>query len=121
MGKKFNHFPNSRYNDEDDLEEDVPSDLEIQDDEQIVEEEEKEEINLIEDLNFHTEKIKKEYRHLLAKKGGNPDNWLETLTLTHEAPIDENLNIDDDIKRELEFYNVTTQNVMRGLIKLKEV
>jgi len=126
MGKKNNHFPNSRYNnindEEEELEdeEDLGSDLEIQDNEED-QEESVEEINFVEELNQHAEKIRKEFKNLLAKKGGNPNNWLETLTLTHENAIDENINIDDDIKRELAFYNITTENVMRGLMKLKEV
>jgi hypothetical protein len=128
MGKKHNHYPSSRYNtqneDEDeeleiDDEEDILSDMEIQDGDQ--EEESIEEINLVEELNAHAEKIRNEFKNLLAKKGGNPGNWLESLTLTHPRPIDEELNIDDDIKRELAFYNITTQNVMQGLLKLKDV
>jgi hypothetical protein len=128
MGKKHNHFPNSRYNapdldDDDELElddeEDLPSDLEAQDGD--AEDEEVEEINIVEDLNFHTEKIRTEFKNLLAKKGGNSNNWLESLTITHPDEIDVDLNLDDDIKRELEFYNVTTQNVMRGLLLLKQV
>ena len=124
MGKKNNHFPNSRYNtvdyeeDQLDQEEDLASDLEIQDNGE--ESEEIKEINLVDELNAHTEKIQKEFTNLLAKKGAT-NNWLETLSLTHPNSINENLNIDDDIKRELEFYNLTTENVMRGLMKLKEV
>ena len=124
MGKKNNHFPNSRYNtvdyeeDQLDQEEDLASDLEIQDNGE--ESEEIEEINLVDELNAHTEKIQKEFTALLAKKGAT-HNWLETLSLTHQNAISDNLNIDDDIKRELEFYNLTTENVMRGLMKLKEV
>jgi len=48
-------------------------------------------------------KIKKEFVQLISKKGGNSKNWLETLNIVHEEAIDPNLNIDDDIKRELVF------------------
>jgi hypothetical protein len=130
MGKKYTGFPNSRYNvinndvqeeeeddDEEDEDDDVNSDMEMRDDRDV---DEVEEINIVEDLNKHTEKIQKEYAGLLAKKGGKP-SWLETLTLTGDVNFDEDLNIDDDIKRELAFYNTTTENVVKGILKLREV
>jgi len=121
MGKEFKHFPNiNKYTDEKEVEEeDLPSDLEIQDEKYI--DQTAEEINLVEELKKHTEKIRKEYATLLSKKGGNPNNWLETLTLTSDNIFDEELNIDDDMKRELAFYNMTTENVVKGILKLKEV
>lgn len=143
MGKKSKKFTNSEYDPEelefdddgdnqeevepiragienDDDDDDNPSDLEVQQDDMEIDEEEREEINLVEELEEHEKKIKKEFKILMSKRGGDSNNWLETMTLTTNNIIDTNLNIDDDIKRELAFYNMTTQNVIPGLLKLKE-
>ena len=100
------------------VEEDNLSDLEMNNEE---DDDAQEEINLVDELNTHTNKIKQEFAKLLQKKGANPNSWLETLTLTHDNAIDPNLNIDDDIRRELVFYNITNNNVMKGIEKLREV
>lgn len=136
MGKKNKKFTISKYQENDseeenNIDEDLPSgsDLEFQDyddnanDEENEEDEveKNEEIILVDELNAHSEKIKKEFGSLMAKRGGNANDWLETLVITNAATIDKNLNIDDDIKRELSFYNMTNENVVKGILKLKEV
>ena len=125
MGKKIikqNYKRDDVQDEDEDLEisdddEEMLSDMEMQGEG----EEKAEEINFVDLLNEHTEKIKTEFSALLAKKGGSASNWLETLNLTCDTAIDPNLNIDDDIKRELIFYNMTTANVMKGIEKLREV
>jgi rRNA-processing protein EBP2 len=55
-------------------------------------------------------------------KIGNKDiPWLETPVLVCSEAIDKSLNPDDDIKRELNFYNFTMENAVKAIIKLKEL
>ena len=64
--------------------------------------------------NEFRDSIKNEFKILLAKKGGNPNNWLETLTITNDNEIDKTLNIDDDIKSLLDnFFDINLFNTSR--------
>jgi len=38
-----------------------------------------------------------------------------------QSSIPQNLNPDDDIKRELIFYNIAKENAIQGMIKLKQL
>lgn len=134
MGKKMiskilaankQNEPEQYIDNDDDLvgeeEEEELSDLEAYNDDADQDAESIEEINHVEELNELTANIKVEFAKLMARKGGNPNNWMETMTIVNPKEIDENLNIDDDIKRELYFYNMTNENVIQGIMKLREV
>ena len=90
------------------------SDLEVD----INDEEEKEIlINETEALNNHEIRLKEDFYKLMKTKD---IHWLETMDLVADQSIDKNLDVDDDIKRELIFYNLTLKNAVNGIIKLKE-
>lgn len=98
-------------------EEDVESDLELE--EEYEENDESIEYpNEEEKLNELTSKIKQEFERYYTSKGKNP-NWLETMTITGEGKIPEEMDVDDDIRRELIFYNITHKNCIQGIIQLK--
>jgi rRNA-processing protein EBP2 len=81
---------------------------------------EPDEIKILNDeeaLRNHCEKIKNDFQKLMKNKD---IPWIETMDLVADSSVDPNLNMDDDIKRELIFYNLTLQNAVRGIIKLKE-
>jgi rRNA-processing protein EBP2 len=94
-------------------EEEQLSDLEIDDHEKVLEEE----INDVDTLETITGRIKDDFYKLMKSK--NVD-WLETMDLTSDQKISTDFNIDDDIRRELIFYNITLHNAARGINKLKE-
>ena len=53
---------------------------------------------------------------------GKKVSWLENLTIISDDEIVQNLNPDDNIKRELLFFqNLEKQNPINGLIKLKKL
>ena len=70
-------------------------------------------------MNELTLKIRKEYTSQFTSRGKNP-NWLEKMDIVGEQKVPEEFNIDDDIKRELIFYNISHQNTIKGILKLKE-
>jgi len=72
-----------------------------------------------EKLSEFTNKIKEEFQRYYTSKGKNP-TWIETMSLTGNIEIPEDLDVDDDIKRELIFYNITHKNSIQGIINLKE-
>jgi rRNA-processing protein EBP2 len=74
-------------------------------------------VNEEEALENHCQKIKNDFQKLMKNKD---IPWIETMDLVSDSTVDSNLNIDDDIKREVIFYNLTLQNAVRGIIKLKE-
>jgi hypothetical protein len=84
------------------------------------ENEEVEAINETERLLHLRDKIKEDFTKQYKAKGKNP-SWLETLTETSTEQINPNLDIDDDIKRELIFYNISIGNTMKVLRELKNV
>ena len=104
MVKKF-----QRHNDESESE-----------DEEYEQEEEQqvEKINDIKTLEKKTENIKADY--LKFFKGKTP-NWLESLDITNNQMIDQDMDVDDDIKRELSFYNISFLNAVSGINHLKKV
>ncbi len=109
MGKKFIQKRHFEAEEEEEL-----SDLEIDgevEEPQIL-------INEVERLETLTKNIHNEYVKQYTAKGKNP-NWLEALLVVNPEPIDQTLNVDDDIKRELLFYNISHQNTIDALKKLK--
>ncbi len=87
--------------DEDNQEFDDLSDLEMVDPEAIVEENKKNAINDSETLEKLAQKLQTDMNNYLRQKGLKTGNWLEYLTTTAQEGIDENLNVEDDIRREL--------------------
>ena len=77
-------------------------------------------INLEEELNAKVDALKGEFTKPFNVKG-KKITWIETLDVTSTNPIDQHLNVDDDIKRELFFYNATKENTIAGMIKLKKL
>ena len=110
MVKKFQKFSRAESQPQED---DELSDLEIDDQEKVLEEE----INDVETLDTRTAKIKEDFQKLM--KSQNID-WLETMEITSDQAVNPDLNIDDDIRRELIFYNITLKNTARGINKLRE-
>ena len=108
MGKKF--IQNNHIEEEEEL-----SDLEM--DAEL--EKPQIQINEVERLETLTKNIQNEFVKQYTTKGKNP-SWLETLLVTNPEQIDQTLNVDDDIKRELIFYNMTHQNTIEALKKLKD-
>lgn len=72
-----------------------------------------------EKMNELTLKIRKEFANQFSSKGRNP-NWLEKMDIVGEQKVPDELNIDDDIRRELFFYNISHKNTIKGISKLKE-
>jgi len=125
MGKKTKQFQKDKRNytnsnnerEEEDLKEELL----------IMEEEEKEKgieneeiINLTNELEEKKNLIINDFLKFFSQKGKKV-SWLENLTIISDDEIDQNLNPDDDIKRELFFYNLAKQNAINGLIKLKKL
>ena len=113
--KKYTNSNNER--EEEDLKEELL----------IMEEEEKEKgieneeiINLTNELEEKKNLIINDFLKFFSQKGKKV-SWLENLTIISDEEIDQNLNPDDDIKRELFFYNFAKQNAINGLIKLKKL
>ena len=127
MGKKTKQFQKDKrnytnYNNERE-EEDLKEEL------LIMEEEEKEKdkdfeneeiINLTNELEEKKNLIINDFLKFFSQKGKKV-SWLENLTIISDDEIDQNLNPDDDIKRELFFYNLAKKNAINGLIKLKKL
>lgn len=93
------------------------SDLEVENDMEPIEE--IPEVVDMEKLEEFTKKINQEFHKSFTAKGRQPD-WTEALEVTGKKSIDPSLNVDDDIKRELMFYNISQQNAVIGINKLKE-
>jgi rRNA-processing protein EBP2 len=72
-----------------------------------------------EKMNELTLKIRREFANQFTSKGKNP-NWLEKMDLIGDQKIPDEFNIDDDIRRELIFYNISHKNTIQGILKLKE-
>ncbi len=80
---------------------------------------EEEEINLTEELDKKTEKIKNDLLKYYSQKNIKYD-WLENLSTISKEEVNKNLNPDDDIKRELIFYNIAKETAIEGLKNLKK-
>jgi len=63
-------------------------------------------------MNFYN---RMESNRLLKKQGKIP--FTEHMTITGKEPVSvpEDLEVTNDIKREVSFYNATRQNVMKGM------
>ena len=79
-----------------------------------------ESINMVAELEEKESNIKSDLNHFFVAKG-KKITWLETLDITSPNVIDKNLNTDDDIKRELLFYNTAKENAIQGMIQLKKL
>jgi len=82
------------------------------------------EINNVEQIKTRLHEVKQNFynrlesKKLIKKQGKIP--FLEHMTITHEKPCEleagaASLQINDDIKREVLFYNLARDNVMKGM------
>ncbi len=79
-----------------------------------------ESINIIEELTEKLNSIKSDVQKFYDNKG-KKITWLEFPTEVSTTQIPEYLNPDDDIKRELVFYNIAKENAIKGMIELKKL
>ena len=100
----------------------VKNDIEDDDEEDLEEDEEEEEgeieyENEKETLKELTEKIQSKFNN----KFNNDSNqiFMERLTVVADSSVDKKLNINDDIKREVVFYNIAFEGAVKGINKLK--
>ena len=77
-------------------------------------------INLVEEISEKINSIKNDIQKYYTVKNKNID-WLEFPVNISESTIPPNLNPDDDIKRELIFYNIAKENAIKGMIQLKQL
>ena len=83
-------------------------------------EEETPSINLVEEISEKINTIKNDIQKFYDAKNKKID-WLEFPVNISKSQIPRNLNPDDDIKRELIFYNIAKENAIQGMIKLKQL
>lgn len=79
-----------------------------------------EEINLVDELNQKHNELHEDFQKRFTSKGRKV-TWLETLVVTSKNAIDQTLNTDDDIRRELFFYNNAIESAITGINKLKHL
>jgi rRNA-processing protein EBP2 len=84
------------------------------------EEESIESINLVDELTEKLNSIKSDVQKFYENKG-KKITWLEFPVETSTTEVPEYLNPDDDIKRELIFYNIAKENAIKGMIELKKL
>ena len=84
------------------------------------EEESIESINLVDELREKLNSIKSDVQKFYDSKN-KKINWLEFPVEVSSNEIPEYLNPDDDIKRELIFYNIAKENAIKGMIELKKL
>ena len=77
-------------------------------------------INLVDEINEKINSIKNDIQKFYDAKNKKID-WLEFPVEISQSSIPQNLNPDDDIKRELIFYNIAKENAIQGMIKLKQL
>ena len=77
-------------------------------------------INLVEEISEKINSIKNDIQRFYDAKNKKID-WLEFPVNISQSSIPENLNPDDDIKRELIFYNIAKENAIQGMIQLKKL
>ena len=77
-------------------------------------------INLVEEITEKLNSIKNDIQRFYDAKNKKID-WLEFPVNISQSSIPENLNPDDDIKRELIFYNIAKENAIQGMIQLKKL
>ena len=106
--------------------ENIIANNEEQNDENLNEENEEEiysedpSINLVDEINEKINSIKNDIQKFYDAKNKKID-WLEFPVEISQSSIPQNLNPDDDIKRELIFYNIAKENAIQGMIKLKQL
>ena len=106
--------------------ENIIANNEEQNDENLNEEQEEEiysedpSINLVDEINEKINSIKNDIQKFYDAKNKKID-WLEFPVEISQSQIPQNLNPDDDIKRELIFYNIAKENAIQGMIKLKQL
>ena len=110
--KENNNIITTQENDEDEKAED--------NEENSYEEDSIESINIIEELTEKLNTIKSDVQKFYENKG-KKITWLEFPVETSTTEIPEYLNPDDDIKRELIFYNIAKENAIKGMIELKKL
>ena len=88
--------------------------------ENLEEEDSLESINIIEELTEKLNSIKSDVQKFYDNKGKKM-TWLDFPVEISSTEIPENLNPDDDIKRELIFYNIAKENAIKGMIELKKL
>ena len=77
-------------------------------------------INLEEELTEKLNLIKNDIQKLYDAKNKKID-FLEFPINISQSEIPSNLNPDDDIKRELIFYNIAKENAIQGMVQLKKL
>ena len=77
-------------------------------------------INLVEEISEKLNSIKNDIQRFYDAKNKKID-WLEFPVNISQSQIPQNLNPDDDIKRELIFYNIAKENAIQGMIQLKKL
>ena len=95
-------------------------DQEQEQEEYSYEEESIESINLVDELKEKLNSIKSDVQKFYDSKN-KKINWLEFPVEVSSTEIPEYLNPDDDIKRELIFYNIAKENAIKGMIELKKL
>ena len=110
--KEKNNIITTQENDEDEKAEN--------NEENSYEEDSIESINIIEELTEKLNTIKSDVQKFYENKG-KKITWLEFPVETSTTEIPEYLNPDDDIKRELIFYNIAKENAIKGMIELKKL
>ena len=110
--KENNNIITTQENDEDEKAEN--------NEENSYEEDSIESINIIEELTEKLNTIKSDVQKFYENKG-KKITWLEFPVETSTTEIPEYLNPDDDIKRELIFYNIAKENAIKGMIELKKL
>jgi len=106
--------------------ENIIANNEEQNDENLNEEQEEEiysedpSINLVDEISEKINSIKNDIQKFYDAKNKKID-WLEFPVNISQSQIPQNLNPDDDIKRELIFYNIAKENAIQGMVKLKQL
>ena len=103
-------------NNEEEEENNEPLNTELDEDE----ESEVPSINLVEEISEKINSIKDDIQKIYAAKNKKLD-WLEYPVNISPTPLPKNINPDDDIKRELFFYNIAKENAIQGMVKLKQL
>ena len=100
--------------------EEEEKELEKDQEEYSFDEESIESINLVDELTEKLNSIKSDVQKFYDSKN-KKINWLEFPVEISSTEIPEYLNPDDDIKRELIFYNIAKENAIKGMIELKKL
>ena len=78
-------------------------------------------IDLKDELKSKYLSLKNTFDNKYTNKSNQSSNlWLERMTVISNNHVDPSLNLNDDIKRELIFYNLSIENAIQGINKLRE-